>query len=85
MLCYIYKSFKKDELYLYIEKKDDFSNIPDALLKSFGEPEFVMDLELKTDSRLAREDVGQVILQLQEKGFFVQMPPTHVILSSNVQ
>ena len=85
MLCYIYKSFKKDELYLYIEKKDDFSNIPDTLLKSFGKPEFVMDLELTTESRLAREDTGQVILQLQEKGFFVQMPPTHVILSSNVQ
>ena len=85
MLCYIYKSLKKDELYLYIEKKDDFSNIPDTLLKSFGKPGFVMDLELKTESRLAREDTGQVILQLQEKGFFVQMPPTHVILSSIVQ
>lgn len=29
MLCSIYKSSKKEGTYLYIPKKDDFSQVPD--------------------------------------------------------
>ncbi len=76
MQCFIYKSSKKDALYLYIDKKDDFSNIPETLLKSFGNIEFVMDLELSPERKLARESAHKVLSSLQSKGFFVQMPPT---------
>lgn len=76
MQCFIYKSLKKSELYLYIEKKDDFSKIPESLLNSFGRLEFVMDLELIAGLKLAREDVRTVRTSLEEKGFFVQIPPT---------
>jgi len=76
MQSYIYKSLKKDELYLYLQKKDDFSIIPEPLLNSFGKIEFVMELEITPERKLAREDVTKVIAGLQEKGFFVQMPPT---------
>ena len=76
MQCFIYKSLKKNELYLYVEKKDDFSTIPESLLASFGKIEFVMDLELTPERKLAQEDVSQVMLSLQDRGFFVQMPPT---------
>ncbi len=76
MQCFIYKSLKKSELYLYIEKKDDFSKIPETLLNSFGRLEFVMDLELIAGLKLAREDVSTVRTSLEEKGFFVQIPPT---------
>ena len=75
MQCFIYKSNKKDELYLYVDKKDVFSNLPDILLKSIGDPVFVMELELTQERKLAREDTKKVIEHLQEKGFFVQMPP----------
>ena len=75
MQCFIYKSNRQDELYLYVDKKDDFSNLPDILFKSIGEPVFVMELELTQELKLAREDTKKVIEQLQEKGFFVQMPP----------
>jgi uncharacterized protein YcgL (UPF0745 family) len=76
MQCFIYKSLKKNELYLYLEKKDDFSTIPEPLLNSFGKMEFVMDLELTPERRLAKEEASKVLLSLQDKGFFVQMPPT---------
>ncbi|WP_349431845.1 YcgL domain-containing protein [Methylomarinum sp. Ch1-1] len=76
MQCYIYKSLVKDELYLYLNKKDDFSDIPEALFKSFGRLQFVMELELTADRKLAREDVNKVMTSLSNKGFFVQMPPT---------
>lgn len=75
MQCFIYKSLKKDELYLYLEKKDDFSAIPEPLLKSVGRTEFVMALEISPERKLAREDVNKVLASLYDKGFFVQMPP----------
>ncbi len=77
MKTYIYKSRKKDELYLYITTKDDFSNVPQALYDSMGkEPIFVMELELSEDKPLARENVVTVIKNLENQGFHVQMPPT---------
>ncbi|OAI19713.1 hypothetical protein A1507_06525 [Methylomonas koyamae] len=75
MNCFIYKSLKKDELYLYLDKKDDFSAIPAELYKSLGRLEFVMELELTPQRKLARADSAKVIASLQAKGFFVQMPP----------
>lgn len=76
MKTYIYKSTKKEELYLYIAKKDDFSEVPQELYDSMGkEPVFVMELELSPQRPLAREDVQQVMKNLENQGFHVQMPP----------
>ncbi len=38
MLCSIYKSPKKEGTYLYIPKRDDFSQVPDTLKQMFGKP-----------------------------------------------
>ena len=78
MKCFVYKSLKKEELYLYLEKQDDFSAIPVPLFNSLGRLEFVMDLNLTPERKLAREDVNKILTSLQEKGFFVQMPPIRV-------
>lgn len=78
MLCFIYKSLKKEELYLYLDKKDDFSSLPEALLQTVGKLEFVMELELTPERKLAREKSEKVLAGLAEKGFFVQLPPTLV-------
>ncbi len=78
MQCFIYKSLKKDGLYLYLRQKDDFSELPEPLLNSFGRLEFVMDLTLSPERKLANEDVVKVMAGLEEKGFFIQMPPTTI-------
>ncbi len=75
MQCFIYKSLKKDLLYLYLAKKDDFSKVPDALFSHLGKMEFVIDLELSPERKLAMEDAEKVIKCLKEQGFFVQLPP----------
>jgi len=80
MQCFIYKSLKRDYLYLYTVKKDDFSKVPDTLANSMGKMEFVMSLELTPDLKLAREDAGCVIESLKKQGFFVQLPPQKEIL-----
>ncbi len=75
MISFIYKSLKKNELYLYLLTKDDFSSIPDELFKSLGRLEFVMELSLSPERKLAREDVSRVMASLEKKGFYLQMPP----------
>ncbi len=76
MQCYIYKSLKKDLLYLYVNKKDDFSSVPEELLQSFGTMAFVLEVELAPERKLAKEDSEKVLASLKAKGFFVQLPPT---------
>ena len=76
MLCYVYKSLKTDLLYLYVNKKDDFSDLPAELLENFGSPEFVLEMELTLERKLAKEDSQRVLASLQERGFFLQLPPT---------
>ncbi len=76
MLCYIYKSIKKNELYLYLDKQDDFSSIPNDILKSIGHPEYVMQLEITPERKLARENATDVLKGIDANGFFIQMPPT---------
>lgn len=74
--CWIYRSGKKNEMYLYLVKEDDFKVVPDTLMHLFGSPTLVMQLDLDRQRPLAREDVGQVMENLRERGFHLQMPPT---------
>ena len=73
--CTIYKSLKKDGLYLYLRDKEMLAQLPEPLLKSIGNTELVMELELTPQRTLARADVNEVIRSLNENGFYLQMPP----------
>ncbi|MCM0147359.1 YcgL domain-containing protein [Photobacterium galatheae] len=75
MFCAIYKSPKKDNTYLYINKKDDFSEVPEALLSTFGTPQFVMVLKLSEERKLALADINKVREQLTTQGYYLQIPP----------
>ncbi|CNK92605.1 YcgL domain-containing protein [Yersinia aldovae] len=75
MLCAIYRSPKRDQTYLYIEKKDDFSRVPAELLTRFGQPQFAMLLSLNERKTLATADVEKVKNSLVEQGFYLQVPP----------
>lgn len=75
IICQIYRSSKKADMYLYVDKKEDISRVPEALLSMFGKPQAAMTLLLNADKKLARADVNEVMQQIQEKGFYLQMPP----------
>ncbi|MCU7914638.1 MAG: YcgL domain-containing protein [Candidatus Thiodiazotropha sp. (ex Gloverina cf. vestifex)] len=77
--CWIYRSPRKEEMYLYLRAEDDFTCLPDALLSNFGEPVKVMELTLTTQRKLAREDVVKVMENLLAQGFHLQMPPKMVV------
>lgn len=75
MLCVIYRSTKRDQTYLYVEKKDDFSRVPEELLKGFGVPQFSMMLNLANREKLATADIVKVRQSLEEQGYYLQVPP----------
>ena len=78
MNCAIYKGHKKIDHYLYIEREDDFSRVPEALLKMLGGLKLVMTLELGPDRILVQADVNEVRKSLREQGYYFQMPPNTI-------
>ena len=72
MLCAIYKSPKETGMYLYIEKRDQFDALPEALLTVFGKPVFVMLFNLAGTKPLVNADKTEVLQQIKEKGFYLQ-------------
>ena len=74
-VCTVLRSDKKAETYLYLSEDFEFDDLPSELQKSFGEPVFVMSLNLSTERKLARVDVKKVLQSLQEHGFYLQLPP----------
>lgn len=75
MSCRIFRSDKKPETYLYLVDQLEFSDLPDALQQQFGEPVFVMQLELTTGRKLARVALEDLLQHLEKSGFYLQLPP----------
>lgn len=68
-------SIGKGFTYIYLLEGYDFDDLPIELKRVFGEPEFVMNLVLSTERKLAYEDIDQVMHNLGEQGYHLQMPP----------
>lgn len=75
LLCNIYKSRRKEETYLYVSLKDDLTRVPEVLLETFGRPELVTKLILIPERKLARIGADKVLESIEEKGFYLQLPP----------
>lgn len=74
-LSAVYKSKRKSDTYLYVEKKDAFEQVPKILLKQFGQPVFVMYLAIEKHAKVAGIDTLSFVKSLNEKGYYLQMPP----------
>lgn len=75
MLCAIYKSAKKAQTYLFVKTRDDFSSVPEPLMAMFGTPTLVTLTNLATKTKLAFADLDKVKINLNEEGFYLQLPP----------
>ncbi|MFQ3249974.1 YcgL domain-containing protein [Glaciecola sp.] len=82
MLCAVYKSRKKADTYLYVNKRDDFSRVPKALLDTFGPPQFVMLVPLNKPRNIGNIGIAKLNESLKEKGFYLQLPPSEESLLS---
>jgi uncharacterized protein YcgL (UPF0745 family) len=75
MLCFVYKSLKKSDTYLFVKNKENFTDLPEALHHMLGKLEFVMEVDLAQREKLARVDSDQLRQQLEQQGFYLQLPP----------
>lgn len=62
-------------MYLYILEKDNFEKVPESLLTLLGDIDFSFEFDLSQNRKLVRAEAQEVIRNLKENGFFLQMPP----------
>ena len=74
MNCYIYRCSAKNDMYIYLKDQDDFSVVPKHIMKSIGETEFTMEIEITAERKLAKENPETVLSNLKEHGFHLQLP-----------
>lgn len=79
MICQVYRSPRRDEMYLYLPADADPAELPEALLRQFGRPEPALRIHLTPDRKLARADSGRVMEALRTQGYYLQMPPNPLI------
>jgi len=75
MRCYVYRSSRRADTYVYLPRQDDFSKLPEGLLRMLGRLEFALEFDLAPERRLAREDSATVRANLESQGFHLQLPP----------
>lgn len=75
ILCDVYKSPKKEGVYLYVTRKEQFKRVPEALMETFGTPKLALILVLTADKTLARIDAKELMKALMLQGYYLQLPP----------
>ena len=71
----VYRSSKKLDAYLFIEKEGDFERVPQVLLDMLGKLDFVMSLDLDAREKLAQADPADIKSSLKDQGYYLQLPP----------
>lgn len=74
MQCFIYRSSKKTDTYLYLSEEDKLNELPEGLGKLLGRLEFVMELDLAKIKQLGNADIDEVKHNLSDVGFYLQLP-----------
>ncbi|MBB3189280.1 YcgL domain-containing protein [Halomonas cerina] len=75
LLCEVFKSPRKEEMYLYVDKRQGLAEVPEALLERFGRPLPAMTLILSPERRLGRATAADVMAAIRDKGYYLQLPP----------
>lgn len=75
MRCYVYRSARQADAYLYLSSQAMFERLPESLGRAFCGAELIMDLVLTPERRLASENPCSVLHNLLRQGFHVQLPP----------
>ncbi len=71
----VYRSERKEGAYVYLERGQDTKMLPDDMRKLLGNLSPALTVVLTPEKKLARADAAQVLESIEEKGFYLQMPP----------
>ncbi|GAA6140082.1 YcgL domain-containing protein [Arenicella sp. 4NH20-0111] len=78
MQCYVYKGDRKEDHFVYLNEELDAEapdqSLPAAILTLMGELSFVLEFDLTPDRQLPQADAVQVLADIEEQGFYLQMP-----------
>ena len=74
--CDVYKSDRRELMYLYVLEGEGLERVPAALMKTFGNPTFVMNVELTPDKALAKEDSKVVSSTLKRRAIICKCHPS---------
>ena len=74
-LVEIFRSPRREGMYLFVDRARGLADVPEPLLARFGEPQPVMTLLLEPGRPLARAEAAEVLRQIAERGFYLQLPP----------
>lgn len=75
MQCFVYKSLRKAGTYVYLRQADGFEVLPGPIVQQLGALAFVIEIELSSQRKLARENVDAVMVNLESQGYHLQWPP----------
>lgn len=73
MNVFVYRSGKKSSWYLYLPDEDNFDKVPEQLLATLKPLELALQFDLHPGRSLARDNAPQVMSDLQEKGYHLQI------------
>jgi uncharacterized protein YcgL (UPF0745 family) len=73
--CTVWRSIKREYTYLYLHEDREFEDLPTPLRALFAGAEPAMELDLAARSTLANADIEQVRKQLEDPGYYLQLPP----------
>lgn len=76
MLAYVYKSRKRADTYVYLAEREGFARLPDSLRTQLGPLDFLLEVAITPERRLARGNQREVLHGLQTQGFHLQLPTT---------
>jgi len=83
MRCYVYRSEKRSDTYVYLREEGAFGALPETLAQGLMPLVLALVVELVPGRKLAREDAEVVRANLIARGFHVQLPPPVVDLPAN--
>ncbi|HSG60577.1 MAG TPA: YcgL domain-containing protein [Pseudomonadales bacterium] len=74
-ICKVFRCSKKQEMYLYVDAGEALTRVPEALLSQLGTVSLVMTMLVSEHKKLARAEASKVLAEIEEKGFYLQLPP----------
>jgi hypothetical protein len=75
MKCFVYRSARRADTYVYLRERDAFGLLPPTVAERLGALSLVLELDLSPGRKLAREDPEVVRRNLAAAGFHLQLPP----------
>jgi len=77
IICSVYRSRRKQDVYIYLDHEEGFTRIPDDLRAELGNLDKAMTIILTPERRLARSNAQAVMAAIREQGYYLQLPPLH--------